>query len=280
MTLWTWDPSVVAGCAALVAIYFWAVRGRLTRPAFFFLSGVLVLLLALVSPIDELGDEYLFSAHMLQHLLLVLVVPPLLVAGTPRAVFRRILAWPLAARLESIVRQPLVAWTLAVGTLCVWHIPFLYNAALADEGVHIVQHLSFLVTSTIFWWPVLSPMKERRYAALPAVAYLFVAALANMVLGIYLTFVPPGLYPAYLRPGDAAGVLWLVRTEWGLSPAADQQLGGLLMWVPGGLAYLGAIFIVLVRWYSAPEAEAEDALPASGGVQVAVPATRSWMEES
>src|SRR5207248_10011845 len=175
-TAWDLEPSVLLGCAGLLGAYALALRGRFTKGTPLFLTGVLVLLLALVSPIDTIGDGYLFSAHMFQHLLLVLAVPPLLLLGTPASFFREILSRPLLGRFERVLRQPALAWALGTGAVWVWHLPALYNAALADEGVHIIQHLSFLATATIFWWPVLAPLHDHRMASLGGVGYLFAAA--------------------------------------------------------------------------------------------------------
>jgi cytochrome c oxidase assembly factor CtaG len=159
--------------------------------------------------------------------------------------------------IELFVRRPVVAWSLATGTLWAWHLPVLYNAALRSESVHIAQHLLFLATASIFWWPVFCPLEERRLPPPGAAAYLFAAASAGSLLGIYFTFAPPGLYPAYLhlQPQGDPAVLHVLRDEWGLTPAPDQQLGGLIMWVPGGLVYLGAIMGAFARWHSAPDEE-------------------------
>lgn len=249
---WSWDPSIVLGCAALIGIYLTAVRSRLENRAILYITGVLVLLFALVSPLEKLGDTYLFSAHMAQHLLLILAVPPLMLLGFPRWLALRIIEWPPANWIESILSRPPVAYLLGIGTLWVWHIPALYNATLHSEGVHIVEHLAFLVTSTILWWPVLSPVTERQLSPSATIPYLFAAAAASSVLGIILTFSRPGLYD-YLHPVDTLGALPLLRDKWGLSPAVDQQVGGLLMWVPSGLVYLSGILVALGRWYSAPQ---------------------------
>jgi putative membrane protein len=254
---WSWDPSVVLGCAALIGIYLAVVRSRITPRAFFFVAGVLVLLFALVSPLDTLGDTYLFSAHMVQHLLLLLIVPPLLLLGIPPWLADEVLKRPRINRAERILGKPLVAWFLGMGTIWLWHVPALYNATLTDEGIHplihIFEHLCFLVTATIFWWPVLAPEVERRLAPLATIPYLFGAAAANSVLGIILAYAPPGLYPAYLHPEETLAILPLLRDGWGLTPAVDQQLGGLVMWVPGSLVYLSGIIGALGRWYSTPE---------------------------
>jgi putative membrane protein len=262
---WSWDPSVIVGCIALLGVYFVAVRGRMTaRHTIFFSSSVLVLFLALESPLEELGDTYLFSAHMLQHLLLILMVPPLLLLGLPHWLVQRILAWPLASQIEQILSRPLVAWLVGTVTLWVWHLPVLYNATLLNENIHIVEHLNFLVTATIFWWPVLTPVvKEKRLTPLTTIFYLFAAAGSSSALGIILTFASPGLYPAYLQPEDTFGALSLLRDTWGLTPTVDQQLGGLLMWVPGSLVYLSGILGALGRWYSEPEPESGGELATS-----------------
>jgi cytochrome c oxidase assembly factor CtaG len=254
-TLWDWEPSVLLGCAALVLGYVALTRWAPSRRAVAFVAGVLVIAVAQCSPLDVLGDTYLFSAHMLQHLLLVLVAPPLLILGLPTWLVEGWLHHRAVARIERVARQPAVAWLLGIGTVYLWHAPPLYNATLAHTGIHIAEHLSFLVTATIFWWPVCAPRAASRLPHLGAALYLFAAAVASSVLGIVLTFAAPGLYPAYLHPADPRGVLTLVRDGWGLSPATDQQLGGLCMWVLGGLGYLGAILATLAHWYTGEDTD-------------------------
>ena len=279
-TTWFLEPSILCGCAALLAAYAYLVRPRTAGRLALYVSGVLVLLLSLISPIDTLGDGYLFSAHMLQHLLLVLVAPPLLLLGIPPTTWTALLAWSPAHRAETAPGRPLAAWTLGLGTLWVWHAPLLYDAAVREQGVHILQHLSFLVTATVFWWPILAPSASqgesegrnvgqderaersqgeekdwRRLSPLGSIAYLMAAVVASSVLGIIITFAPTGLYPVYLHPVDRLGVLPLLRQGWGLSSAADQQIGGVLMWTVSGPVYLLGVVAVLARWYTEPEEE-------------------------
>jgi cytochrome c oxidase assembly factor CtaG len=248
---WNWDPSVLVGGAALVGVYLAAVGSRLTAWALVFVAGVLVTLVALVSPLDALGDTYLFSAHMVQHLLLMQITPPLLLLGTPGWLAEKITDWPAAGRAERILGRPVVAWLLGMGTMWVWHLPALYNAALADETVHFVEHLSFLTTSTIFWWPVLSPVLDRRLSPPATLLYLIPAIAASDILGTILTYTAPGVYD-YLHPADTLGALPLLRDKWGLSPAVDQQLGGLAMWILGDPVYLCGILNGIARWHGAP----------------------------
>ena len=254
-TAWSWYPSVIAGCLLLLLLYLAASRPLSPSHAAWYAAGVLVLFFALVSPLDALGDDYLFSAHMIQHLLLVLVAAPLLLLGIPRTLAARLLERPWLAWLEGKLSRPPVAWLLGIGTLWIWHLPVLYNATLASENIHITEHLSFIVTGVIFWWPVLCPLADHRLQPGPAIIYIFSAGVANTILGIILTFVPVGLYPRYLHPEDELGALYLIRHGWGLSAAADQQLGGLFMWVGGGLVFLVAILGILRRGYLSQAAE-------------------------
>ncbi len=282
LTAWDWEPTVLIGCAALLAVYWVEARPIITGRAALFATAVVVTLLALISPIDTLGDGYLFSAHMLQHLLLVLVVPPLLLLGIPPRVFERLLRWTPTDRAERALGRPLLAWPLGMGTLWVWHAPALYDLALRYQGVHILQHLCFLVSATIFWWPVIAPLPDRRQLpALGAVVYLVAGGLVSSLLGIIITLAPLGLYPVYLHPMDRLGVLPLIRgrSQWNFSALADQQLGGVLMWILSSPLYLLASAAALARWYGEvePDEEIEDlpAQAAPGGVRLPAPHTHS-----
>jgi putative membrane protein len=251
--IWAWEPSVLIGCASLAAAYLATARPRTAVKTCWFLAGVLLLLLDLVSPIDTLGDTYLLSAHVLQHFLLALIIPPLWLLGIPRSLAERALKHAAIVRIERTLSRPATAWSLGVGTMLIWHLPALFNAALASDALHIFQHLSFLITGIIFWWPVLAPLEPHRLPPLAAIVYLFSACTACSLLGAVLTFTPPGWYPAYLNPDDRLGILRLIRSGWGLDPRTDQQLGGMLMWVPGCLVYLTAILARVARWYGEPE---------------------------
>lgn len=260
LTAWNWYPSVVIGCIGLLAAYVATARPLSPSRTAWYTGGVLIILLALLSPLDPLGDDYLFSAHMIQHLLLDMVVPPMLLLGIPPASASRLLSYPKVAWLEKRLSRPWVAWLLGIGTLWVWHLPILYNATLAYEQVHIAEHLSFMVTGTIFFWPIFSPLQEHRLQPGPSILYLFGAGVANTTLSIILTFIPAGLYPAYLHPDDELGALGLIRKTWGLSPAVDQWLGGLIMWIGGGLVLFIVLLVVFRRW-TASSAATGDSSP-------------------
>ena len=250
---WELEPSIVIGCLLLAAGYAAVTRLKPVRQAVLFDAGVLVMFLALVGPLDFLGDDYLFSAHMAEHLVIMFVVPPLLILGLPRGVMERALAAPVVAGVERLLGRPTVAWIIGVGTLWLWHAPPLYNAALASENVHIVEHLTMMVGGTILFWPVLSPVPDTRLPGGASLVYLFTAAVANMLLGVLLTFAPVGAYPHYMRSSDGTGVFHLIRDVWGIDAAQDLHLGGLLMWVVGGLVFLVALVGVFARWYREDE---------------------------
>ena len=212
-----------------------------------FAAGWLLLGIALVSPVHELG-EVLFSAHMAQHELLMAAAAPLLVLGRPlvaalwsvpvswrRAAGRWASGEPVRTAWRTLTR-PVVAWTLHAAAIWGWHAPRLYDAALRSEALHALQHGTFLGTALLFWWALIHGHAARRRYGL-AVLYLFTTALHTTALGALLTLASGPLYPAY---GSAQA--------WGLSPLQDQQLAGLIMWVPGGLAYLSAALILMLAW--------------------------------
>lgn len=210
------------------------------REAAAFAAGWLTLFIALVSPLDALGGE-LFAAHMVQHEAMMLVAAPFLVAGKvfPAWLWGLPAGWRKSvdslarsrppAALWAFCTQPLAAWLLHALILWGWHIPFLFQAALRHNGVHILQHLGFLVSALLFWWT----MVERRHGIagwLLGAFYIFTTAIHTGILGALLTFATSPWYPIYAATAPA----------WGFSPVEDQQLGGLIMWVPASLPYVAA----------------------------------------
>ena len=247
---WTWSPhpGVLLGAALLGGLYLWGIgpwrRRRLGQPVprwrvGSFLAGLLVILLSLGGPMRHLSDYYLFSAHMLQHLLLILVLPPLLIGGTP--------GWlpaPLLrdSRLRSAARaltRPAVAAVLYTVTVAVWHLPPLYDLMMRNGGVHAAAHLMLLASATIMWWPVMSPVPELpRLTPGLGMLYLFLVGIPTQIIGAMITLADGLLYPWYAA----------APRTFGLSPADDQLLGGLLMWVPGNLYMFCAIGVLFFRW--------------------------------
>jgi cytochrome c oxidase assembly factor CtaG len=249
LSAWHFIPSVVVGCAGIAALYLYALgplRRRYApeeplRPSrvVAFLLGVAVIFLALVSPLDELGDDYLFSAHMVQHLLITLVAPPLMLWGTPGWLLALALRHRLLRRVAKALTLPFVAFFLFNADIFLWHAPLLYDATLEDTNIHVLEHLTFIVFSFLFWWPVLSPLEgELGPLPLPSqVLYLFLSGMPMVLLGAGLTFVTP-LYAPYLA----------APRVWGISPATDQQLGGLIMWVPANILVIALMSVLFLRW--------------------------------
>ncbi len=247
---WYWDPWTLLSLAASSLIYLFLVRFRWNRRTLLFLCGEGVLFLALVSPIASIGENYLFSVHMIQHLLLTLVAAPLLILSLPPQISAYFLRWKPLRNFVKKISQPLVAWSL--GTLSLWilHLPSLYESALQHRGIHALQHLGFVIGATIFWFPLLEPVERFRLSGPQALLYLFGACALDSLLAILLTFAPGPLYPFYWKDRDPLGALTLIRQFWGLAPEVDQQAGGALMWTLGGLALLIAFIGVLARWFS------------------------------
>jgi len=229
-------------------------RPLLRRQYACFGGGWLTLALALASPIDGAGS-LAFSAHMVQHELLMIVAGPLLVLGRPLGVWTWSLpqSWrigvgrathgKLLSTLWREITRPLTAWLLHFAALWLWHVPALFEAGLRDNKVHALQHASFLFTGLLFWWAVLG--KHRSSAARGAgIVYLFTTMMYTGALGALFTVSETIWYPAY---GHNA-------TYFGLTALEDQQLGGLIMWIPAGLVYLAAGLVLSAGWLQRTEA--------------------------
>ena len=254
---WSFEPGVVIPLAVMAVIYARGARESLarstrnelalTREIKFFIAGFSVLAFALVSPLHQIGAA-LFSAHMVQHELLMAIAAPLLVLGRP--------AVPMLWGLPDSVRKPvgrtfttrsvtaawrlltvpLAAFVLHAATIWIWHAPSLYDASVTNELVHAAQHLSFLVTALLFWWSVFHGRGNRKSDG-SAILWLFATAVHTSLLGALMTGSDSPWYSAY---HDSTTL------KWGLSTLADQQLGGIVMWVPGGVVYMiAALYLVL-----------------------------------
>lgn len=219
-------------------------------------AGWLTLVIAIVSPLHPLG-EMLFSAHMAQHEVLILVAAPLLVLGQPLVAFlwalpaaarSRVAAWtsarPVAATWRTLT-APLMVFLIHGIALWIWHAPVLYQAALEREAIHLLQHASFFGTAALFWWALI----HGRYGRIGygvAVFYVFATALHSGVLGALLTFAPRVWYPFYAERSAA----------WGLTALEDQQLAGLIMWVPSGAVFVAVGLALFAAWLGEAERRA------------------------
>jgi putative membrane protein len=235
--------STVIGIAALAALYAWRSRVEGQRPSVAqqcaFAGGLIAMFFALNGPLHDLSDYDLFSAHMVQHLVLVFLVAPLLLAGTPGWMLRPALRFPGVGPVARWLTRPSHCFVIFNVTMAAWHIPGAYNLAMAVHPVHIVEHLMFMATAVLMWWPFLSPLPELPRLAYPGqMLYCFLTSLPMSIVAIYIAMADHVLYPAY----EAAPRVMA------LTPLQDQQLGGLIMWVPGGVVFYVILSIVFFKW--------------------------------
>jgi putative membrane protein len=266
----TVHTSTVVGILGLAALYEYAGRtSRLgaasvedRRPSsgqrMLYHGALLVLFFSLNGWLHDLSDQFLFSAHMVQHLMLALVVAPLMIMGTPGAM--------LAPALELRGVRPVARWLtkpahcFAIFNIVVagWHLPPLYNYALEHHPVHIGQHLMFLVASVLVWWPVLSPLPELPRLSYPGqMLYLFLLSIPMAIIAVYISYADVILYPLYAS----------APRVWGITPMNDQLIGGLIMWIPGGLYFYTIISIVFFKW------QQRNGIESQAGAQVGWTAT-------
>lgn len=250
---WNMEPWVLASALIILLSYGVGTGFKFTKLSVLFIGGIALYVLALVSPLDFLGRTYLFSAHMIQHILLLLVAPLLLLLGIPKTLAEKALKIKPFGYTMKVLGNPIVAWFFGVGAMWVWHLPSLHDSVLSNDNLYIAQQISFVLIGMIFWWPVFAPVESRRLSPLVSTLYLSSACLGCTILGMLITFAGAGLYAAYLNPVDSIGILPLLRGELCLTPGVDQQIGGLTMWVPGCLIYLAASMVTIARWYGAPE---------------------------
>jgi putative membrane protein len=262
-TDWSVHWSTVAGIAALGGLYEWrarAVHAESREPSgarslgaqppdpraapsvgqrVLFFAGLAVMFLSLNGPVHDLSDYFLFSGHMVQHLLLTLILPPLLVAGVTGEMLRPLIRRPAAMRVARFFTSPFACFAIFNVVLAGWHLPPLYNAAMADHNIHIVEHLMFMVAAVLMWWPLMSPLPELPRLAYPGqMLYCFLMSIPMSIVAIYIALADHVLYPAYAS----------APRLWGITPLEDQHIGGLIMWIPGGLYFYGVMTVVFFRW--------------------------------
>jgi cytochrome c oxidase assembly factor CtaG len=262
---WTFEPWIIIPLLLAGSIYLrgWReIHRRLPRRFSFwrliaFQGGLLTLFLALASPLHPLS-ELLLQFHMIQHLLLMMVVPPLLWLGAPtlpllhglaRPVLRYALSHVLASaalqRLGRFLTHPIVCLVAFTVSTVVWHVPDLYELALRSEFWHQLQHICFLGTGLLFWWPVVQPWPSLlRWPRWTIIPYLLLADIQNTALSAFLIFSERILYPTY----DAVPRLWSI------SAIDDQAAAGVIMWVPGSVIFLVPVGVLVIRLLDAPRA--------------------------
>jgi putative membrane protein len=238
---WPFDPTVYAGLVLLSLGYGALARGRIDvgrKRSLYFLLGILTIWLALETPIDIISDHYLQSVHMLQHVLIGLVAPPLLLLALSPSMVAALVRVPgLRAVTEPIPAQ--VVFAIVMGA---WHVPALYELAVRSEGVHVVEHLTFMVGGTLFWWPVVgatSAAARWRLGEAGKVLYLLFGTVPADTVSVILMFGRAPFYPFYVTAP---------RLFSGIDPLTDQVLAGVVLMVIGKLSLLVATLDIGIRW--------------------------------
>ncbi|MDP2480532.1 MAG: cytochrome c oxidase assembly protein [Candidatus Palauibacterales bacterium] len=248
---WDTPPSVALGVLVWLGGYLYVtgpLRRRLgiSRPddqtarTIRFVLGLVAMFVALTGPVHELSDFFLFSAHMVQVMLMTMIMPPLLISGVPRWVVEKALESPPVAAVARVLTRPGVAAALFLVTLAAWHVPAFFDHIIAYRPIHVAGHLALMTTGVIVWWPVLSPYEEHRLSYGMQMVYLFLLGLVMKLIGALITLstdVVYRVYPAGVRP-------------FGLTPIQDQKWGGLIMWVLMGVTAWVVMSIIFFKWYA------------------------------
>lgn len=251
MTLhWQADPVFLGGLlmfAVLYGLLTGPLRGRVApgatyprRQACYFYGALAVLYLAEGSPLHDLAESYLFSAHMVQHLLLSYIVAPFFIIGTPVWILRPLLLNRVVRPVVSVLVRPVIAAVVFSVVLSGWHFPAVYEGALGSDIVHHTEHIVFICTALLMWWPLLSPLAELpRLSNVGQILYLLALPFGHFVVAALLTFSSEVIYPTY-----AAAPRLL-----GLSALSDQQLGGAIMKFGSIIAFGVPLVLAFFRWY-------------------------------
>jgi len=242
-----WQIDGTATTLLLLITGFMFFTKGLSKKATAFATLTLVAL-CFFSPLAVLSSHYLFSAHMIVHVLLLLAVGPLLVLCLPSDGKR------FGTFFLFLKQHPLAGWLTGIGTMWFWHVPVLFNSAMASSHhngfgiVHIIEALSLILAGVLFSAPVVHPNQAYRLDALSGVVYLFTACVGCSLLGLLITFAPPGMYRHFLSMHDNLGLNKIILQS-GITQASDQQAAGLIMWVPCCLIYVSGAMILLMQWF-------------------------------
>ena len=205
-----------------------------------FSAGILVILISILSPLHILSDKYLFSAHMIQHVLLTLLAPPLLVLGTPGWLISPLLKSRYILAASRRLTHPITAIVTFNFIFSVWHVPALYTLAVRYHDIHVGEHVLFMLSAIIMWMPIYSNVKELPRLSNPLqMIYLFIMSIAQIIVFGMVTFSPEALYSHYIE----------APRLWNISPLVDQQIGGIIMKVGSGFLFLGLLILAFFRWY-------------------------------
>ncbi len=257
---WNIEPTIAIGLLALLTGYLFLTRdtGSTSNPdrvttgkqKASFIAGLITLFVALGPPLDDWSDHYLLLAHMVQHLLLILLAAPLLLVGIPGWMLEPLTRNRVTNTIGYWLTRPVIAYAIANLVVILWHVPVLYDAALRSQPLHVLEHATFIATGILAWWPIAGPLPQWPRLPLPLQSlYFFAMTIPGSLVGAFITFAEPGLYTPY----DTA------RRIFNIDLATDQQAAGLLMWVFVSTVYLGLITYTFFKWTNREERDEQQA---------------------
>ncbi|MFN8664292.1 MAG: cytochrome c oxidase assembly protein [Thermomicrobiales bacterium] len=263
---WNVEPTIAIGLLAMLAGYLYLTRDtgegsapeRVTtgKQKASFIGGLVTLFVALGPPLDDWSDHYLLLAHMVQHLLLILLAAPLLLVGIPGWMLEPLTRNRITNAIGYWLTRPVIAYVIANLVVILWHVPVFYDAALRSQPMHVLEHATFIATGILAWWPIAGPLPQWPRLPLPLQSlYFFAMTIPGSGVGAFITFAEPGLYSPY----DTA------RRIFGIDLATDQQAAGLLMWVVVSTIYLGLITVTFFKWANREERSEQQARDLSAG---------------
>ncbi len=254
---WHTDILMLVFITTIVVLYLYMINFKLNKQSAYFFTGLFILILAVASPVHFLGMHYLFSAHMTTHIMLLLLAAPLMVLSIPAENrFKK----ALSIFSKKIHTALFLCWITGIGIMWVWHVPSIYNYVFSMKMDHQVinilpdvHSISLIIAGALFSWPVIGPYANYRINPLGGILYLVSACVFCSLLGLLITFAPEGLYTHHLalNNGDLFSVM--IKSNLGISSAMDQQIAGLIMWVPCCFVYLAGCMFLLKRWYDQKE---------------------------
>lgn len=256
---WHIDIVMLIFIIALIFLYLFIVKLRLNKQSVYFFSGLFFFIIATISPLHFLGMNYLFSAHMASHVMLLLLAAPLLLLSIPA---ENRFTKPLLIFSKKIRASVFLCWLTGVSIMWFWHVPFIYNRLftmnmpMMHHSMNLlsyVHHFSLLFAGMLFAWPLLNPYPNYRIHPLAGIAYLSTACIFCSLLGLLITFAPQGLYTNHLSLNSNDFFSTMIKSKWSITAATDQQAAGLIMWVPCCFIYITGCMFLLKRWYDEKE---------------------------
>jgi putative membrane protein len=263
-THWILDPKIAAYLFVITGLYLAWVGplnrrrpGAESRPVarrevFWFLTGTVTALIALGPPLDDWSHFFFVSAHMTQHLILMLITVPCWLAGIPAWVYRPIIEHRRWFAIARIVTKPVVSFLGSALITVIWHVPVLYDSALEHDLLHTLQHQFFILAGFWLWWPLMSKVPELPPLSAPVKClYLFLQTLPGGIVGAFITYSEGILYPHYEKA---------TQRPWGLGLKTDQEIAGLTMWVGTNMLFLVLITVIFINWASSEDARDREKL--------------------